>query len=160
MTVNIGERIPNVALAIMGDSGPEQVATEDLFNNRRVVIFAVPGAFTPTCSAQHLPGYIANADAIKNKGVDDIVCISVNDVFVMAAWGKDQGVGDSIIMAADGSGNLTKALGLELDLRDRGLGLRSQRYSMLIENGVVSILNLDEAGAFEVSSAEKMLSDL
>ena len=122
--------------------------------------FAVPGAFTPTCSAKHLPGFVANADAIKAKGVDSIVCLAVNDVFVMDAWGKDRNVGENVTMVADGSGALTEALGLGLDLTERGLGVRSQRYSMIVDDAVVSALNVDESGTFEVSSAEKILEQL
>ena len=160
MAVNVGDSIPDVTLAVMGESGPEQVSTGDLFGGKKVVAFAVPGAFTPTCSARHLPGFVDNADAIRAKGVDSIVCLSVNDAFVMGAWGKDQNVGDKVVMVADGSGALARALGLELDLTDRGLGVRSRRYSMVVDDGVVSALNLEEGGACEVSSAEKILEAL
>ena len=160
MAIGVGDSVPQVALAVMGESGPEQVSTNDLFKGKKVVAFALPGAFTPTCSAKHLPGFVANADAIKAKGVDSIMCLSVNDVFVMDAWGKDQDVGNSVAMVADGSGALANALGLELDLTERGLGVRSQRYSMIVDDGVVSALNVDEGGAFEVSSAEKILEQL
>ena len=160
MAVTVGYSIPDVNLATMGGSGPEQVSTEDLFKGKKVVAFALPGAFTPTCSAKHLPGFVANADAIKAKGVDSIICLSVNDVFVMDAWGKDQNVGDKVAMIADGSGALANALGLELDLTERGLGVRSRRYSMIVDDGVVSLLNLEDGGAFEVSSAEKILEQL
>ncbi len=160
MTVNVGDSIPDVTLAVMGESGPEQVSTGDLFGGKKVVAFAVPGAFTPTCSARHLPGFVDNADAIRAKGVDSIVCLSVNDAFVMGAWGKDQDVGDKVVMVADGSGALARALGLELDLTDRGLGVRSRRYSMVVDDGVVSALNLEEGGAYEVSSAERILEAL
>lgn len=160
MAVNVGDSIPDVTLAVMGESGPEQVSTGDLFGGKKVVAFAVPGAFTPTCSARHLPGFVDNADAIRAKGVDSIVCLSVNDAFVMDAWGKDRNVGDKVAMVADGSGALAKALGLELDLTDRGLGVRSRRYSMVVDDGVVSALNLEEGGAYEVSSAENILEAL
>ena len=160
MAVNVGDSIPDVTLAVMGESGPEQVSTGDLFGGKKVVAFAVPGAFTPTCSARHLPGFVDNADAIRAKGVDSIVCLSVNDAFVMGAWGKDQNVGDKVVMVADGSGALARALGLELDLTDRGLGVRSRRYSMVVDDGVVSALNLEEGGAYEVSSAERILEAL
>ena len=160
MAIGVGDSVPQVALAVMGESAPEQVSTNDLFKGKKVVAFALPGAFTPTCSAKHLPGFVANADAIKAKGVDSIMCLSVNDVFVMDAWGKDQDVGNSVAMVADGSGALANALGLELDLTERGLGVRSQRYSMIVDDGVVSALNVDEGGAFEVSSAEKILEQL
>ncbi|MCE2491878.1 MAG: peroxiredoxin [Alphaproteobacteria bacterium] len=160
MAVHVGDSIPDVTLAVMGESGPEQVSTGDLFSGKKVVAFALPGAFTPTCSAQHLPGFVDSADAIKAKGVDSIICLSVNDVFVMDAWGKDQNVSDKVAMVADGSGVLAKALGLELDLTERGLGVRSRRYSMVVDDGVVSVLNLEEGGAYEVSSAEKILENL
>ena len=160
MAVNVGDSIPDVTLAVMGESGPEQVSTGDLFGGKKVVAFAVPGAFTPTCSARHLPGFVDNADAIRAKGVDSIVCLSVNDAFVMGAWGKDQNVGDKVVMVADGSGALARALGLELDLTDRGLGVRSRRYSMVVDDGVVSALNLEEGGLYEVWSAERILEAL
>jgi len=160
MAVQVGDSIPDVTLAVMGESGPEQVSTGDLFGGKKVVAFALPGAFTPTCSAQHLPGFVDSADAIKAKGVDSIICLAVNDVFVMDAWGKDRNVGDKVAMVADGSGVLAKALGLELDLTERGLGVRSRRYSMVVDDGVVSALNLEEGGAYEVSSAEKILENL
>ena len=160
MAIGVGDSVPQVALAVMGESGPEEVSTNDFFKGRKVVAFALPGAFTPTCSTKHLPGFVANADAIKAKGVDSIMCLSVNDVFVMDAWGKNQDVGDSVAMVADGSGALANALGLELDLTERGLGVRSQRYSMIVDDGVVSALNVDDGGVFEVSSAEKILEQL
>ena len=160
MAIGVGDSVPQVTLAVMGESGPEQISTNDLFKGKKVVAFAVPGAFTPTCSAKHLPGFVANAGAIKGKGVDSILCLSVNDVFVMDAWGKDQSVGDSVAMVADGSGALANALGLELDLTERGLGVRSQRYSMIVDDGVVSALNVEEGGAFEISGAENILEQL
>ena len=125
-----------------------------------MALFGLPGAFTPTCSAQHLPGFVANADALKAKGVDSIVCLAVNDVFVMGAWGKDQNVGDKVTLVADGSAQFTKAAGLELDLIERGLGLRCQRFSMVVDDGVVKSLNIDPAGTFEATSAEKILEQL
>jgi peroxiredoxin len=144
----------------MGEKGPQAVSTDDLFKGKTVALFAVPGAFTPTCSAKHLPGFVENADAIKGKGVDQIVCVAVNDAFVMNAWGKDQNVGSKVTMVADGNGDLTKALGLELDGSKFGLGARSQRYSMLVKDGVVEKLNVEEAGAFAVSNAETLLGQL
>lgn len=144
----------------MGSDGPEGVSTDDLFRGRTVALFGVPGAFTPTCSAKHLPSFIANADALKAKGVDAIVCTSVNDVFVMGAWGKDQSVGDTVEIVADGDAMLTKAAGLELDLTGKGLGLRSQRFSMLVEDGKVKVLNIDPPGAYEKTSAEVLLSQI
>lgn len=160
MAIRVGDSVPDVTLAVMGRGGPEQVSTGELFKGKKVVAFAVPGAFTPTCSAKHLPGFVANADAIRAKGVDLIMCLSVNDVFVMDAWGKDQEASEKVAMVADGSGVLAGALGLELDLTGRGLGVRSQRYSMIIDDGVVSALNLDAGGALEVSSAERILEQL
>ena len=160
MTIKVGDKIPSGSLHVMGPDGPQAVSTDELFGGKRVVLFAVPGAFTPTCSAKHLPGFVEKAEQIKGKGVDSIVCLSVNDPFVMGAWGKDQNVGDKVQMAADGSGTLTDAMGLTFDLTDKGLGKRSQRYAMLVEDGVVKVLNLEEAGAFEVSGADAMLRAL
>ena len=160
MAIRVGDSVPDVTLAVMGRGGPEQVSTAELFKGKKVVAFAVPGAFTPTCSAKHLPGFVTNADAIRAKGVDLIMCLSVNDVFVMDAWGKDQEASEKVAMVADGSGILASALGLELDLTERGLGVRSQRYSMIIDDGVVSALNVDAGGALEVSSAERILEQL
>jgi len=160
MTINVGDRIPDVTLYHMSESGPAPISTNDVFKGRKVVLFALPGAYTPTCSAKHLPGFVAKADDIKAKGVDTIACLSVNDAFVMGAWGRDQNVGDKVLMLADGSGELTKALGLELDLTTRGMGVRSDRYAMIVEDGVVKALNREAPGAFEVSSAEKILQAL
>lgn len=160
MTIQVGDSIPSVTLMRMGSDGPEGVSTDDLFRGRTVALFGVPGAFTPTCSAKHLPSFIANADALKAKGVDAIVCTSVNDVFVMGAWGKDQSVGDTVEIVADGDAMLTKAAGLELDLTGKGLGLRSQRFSMLVEDGKVKVLNIDPPGAYEKTSAEVLLSQI
>ncbi len=160
MMINVGDRIPNVTLYHMTENGPAPISTNDVFKGRKVVLFALPGAFTPTCSAKHLPGFLAKADDFKAKGIDTIACLSVNDAFVMGAWGKDQNVGDKVLMLADGSGELTKALGLELDLMTRGMGVRSDRYAMIVDDGVVAALNREAPGAFEVSSAEKMLQAL
>jgi len=159
MTIKAGDKIPSVDLAIMTDDGPDTISTDDLFSGKKVAIFGVPGAFTPTCSAKHLPGFVNNADALKAKGVDTIACLSVNDAFVMGAWGKDQNVGDNVMMVADGSADFTKAAGLELDLMARGLGLRCQRFAMVVDNGVVSSIHIDE-GTFEKTSAETMLGEL
>jgi len=159
MTIKVGDTVPAGEFAFMGDSGPESIKTDDLFNGKKVVLFAVPGAFTPTCTQAHLPSFVANADKIQAKGVDRIVCVSVNDVFVMDAWGKNQNA-EHILMAADGSAVWTKAVGLELDLVGPGLGMRSQRYSMIVDNGVVTHLNVEEGPVFEVSSAEKILEQL
>jgi peroxiredoxin len=140
--------------------GPNAFKVSDLVRNKRIVIFGVPGAFTPTCSAKHLPGYVTNCDKLKAKQVDEIWCVAVNDAFVMHAWGKDQNCTDKVRMMADGSATYTKALGLELDLTARGMGVRSCRYSMLVEDGVVRSLNVEEPGKFEVSDAETMLRQL
>ena len=160
MTIQVGDKIPSATLQHMAESGPEAITTEAVFAGKKVVLFALPGAFTPTCSAKHLPGFVSKADEIKAKGVDTIACLSVNDAFVMGAWGKDQGVGDKVLMLADGSAELTKAMGLELDLIERGLGLRSDRYAMIVEDGVVTLLNREEPGSFDVSSAETILAAL
>ena len=159
MTIKVGDRVPSVNLAHMTDSGPDGLASDDLFGGRKVVMFAVPGAFTPTCSAAHLPGFVAHADKIRAKGVDDIVCISVNDAFVMDAWGKAQNAG-AIHMVADGNGEFARAAGLELDLVGLGLGVRSQRYAMVVEDGVVTHLHVDEPPTVEGSGAEAILDIL
>ncbi|MCH7485517.1 MAG: peroxiredoxin [Proteobacteria bacterium] len=160
MTIKVGDRIPSVSLNVMGADGPQTIGTDDIFKGKLVALFGLPGAFTPTCSARHLPGFVEAADALKAKGVDSIVCLSVNDAFVMAAWGKDQNVGDKVELVADGSANFTKAAGLELDLTERGLGLRSQRFSMVVDDGVVKSLNIDEPGKLEITGAEKLLEQL
>ena len=160
MTIAIGERLPSARLASMGPSGPETHTTEEIFGGKKVALFSVPGAFTPTCSAKHLPGFVEHADAIAAKGVDQIVCLAVNDVFVMDAWGKNQGVGDKVLMLADGNGEFASALGLGLDATGFGMGLRGQRFSMLVDDGVVTELNIEEPGAFNISSAEHMLGQL
>ena len=154
----IGEAMPAGTLTQMTGDGAVAVNTADLFRGKRVALFAVPGAFTPTCSKQHLPGFVAKADALKSKGIDTIVCMAVNDAFVMEAWGKDQNVGDTVMMLADGNGDYTKALGLELDLSNHGLGTRSARFSMIVENGSVTALNIDEGGALEISDADTLVS--
>jgi peroxiredoxin len=159
MTISIGDRIPNVVVNEMTSEGPAELSSEKLFGGKKVVLFALPGAFTPTCSASHLPGFVANADKIKAKGVDDIVCLSVNDAWVMDAWGKQHNA-EEIHMVADGSANFTQAVGLELDRTQAGLGIRSQRYAMIVEDGVVTSLNVEEGGKFEKSSAESMLAQL
>jgi peroxiredoxin (alkyl hydroperoxide reductase subunit C) len=160
MTIQVGDRIPAATLHYKTDDGIQKISTEELFGGKKVVLFALPGAYTPTCSAKHLPGFVANAGAIKEKGVDTIACLSVNDAFVMGAWGKDQNVGDSVMMLADGNAELTKALGLELDASGAGMGLRCQRFAMVVEDGQVTKLNIEAPGAFEVSSAEAILSGL
>ena len=159
MAIQEGDRLPEATLHVMKGGRPAAVTTADLFGGKKVVLFAVPGAFTPTCSQAHLPGFVAHADAILAKGVDDIVCLSVNDAFVMDAWGKD-GNADALVMAGDGNGTFTKAIGLEMDGSGFGLGTRSQRYAMIVEDGVVTKLAVEAAGAFEVSKAEAMLDAL
>ena len=159
MTISVGDKIPSVELKTMTKDGPDNITTANIFTGKKVVIFGLPGAFTPTCSAKHLPGFVQHANSIKNKGVDTIACISVNDVFVMGAWGKDQNVKDSIMMLADGSAEFAKAAGLELDLISRGMGVRCQRFSMIVDDGIVQSVNID-GGTFEKTSAEQTLSDL
>jgi peroxiredoxin (alkyl hydroperoxide reductase subunit C) len=160
MTIKVGDTIPSMKLMTPTADGPKEISTDEIFKGKKVVMFAVPGAFTPTCSAKHLPGFVTEADAIKAKGVDTIVCLAVNDVFVMGAWAKDQGAGDKILMLADGSAAFTKALGLELDLVGRGLGVRSQRFALVAENGKVTHLAVEPPGGFEVSRAEAILEAL
>ncbi len=160
MTIKVGDTIPSMKLMQATAEGPKEVSTDEIFKGKKVVLFAVPGAFTPTCSAKHLPGFIANADAIRAKGVDTIACVAVNDAFVMGAWAKDQDVGDGIVMLADGAGQFTKALGLELDLVARGMGVRSQRYALIAEDGKVTNLAVEQGGSFDVSKAESVLGAL
>jgi len=160
MTIQVGDKVPSVTLREMTPDGPKPVTTDELFAGKKVAFFALPGAFTPTCSAKHVPGFVQNYDALKAKGVDSIVCLSVNDAFVMGAWGKDQGAGDKVRMLADGNGEFTQAVGLEMDGSKFGMGKRSQRYSMIVDNGVVKTLNVEQPGGFEVSSAEHMLGQL
>jgi glutaredoxin/glutathione-dependent peroxiredoxin len=160
MSVKVGDSIPSMKLMMGTTEGPKEVSTDDLFKGKKVVMFAVPGAFTPTCSAKHLPGFVQNVDAIKAKGVDTVICVAVNDAFVMGVWGREQGVGDKVVMLADGSAALTKALGLELDLTARGLGIRSQRYALIAEDGKVTHLAVEAPGGFEVSKAESILAAL
>lgn len=160
MTIAIGDRLPNVQLHRMGTDGPETISSDELFGGRKTVLFAVPGAFTPTCSRAHLPGYVVKADELLAKGVDQIVCLSVNDPFVMEAWGKQQNAEDRIQMIGDPEGEFTKAVGLEMDLSKRGLGRRSRRYAMVIDDGVVQQLNVEEGGKLEVSDADSMLQAL
>ncbi|MHA1598412.1 MAG: peroxiredoxin [Alphaproteobacteria bacterium] len=160
MTIASGDKIPTATLYTMGADGPEAISTDDLFAGKKVALFGLPGAFTPTCSAQHVPGFLAKADELKAKGIALIVCVSVNDAFVMGAWGKDLGVGDSIVMAADGSGELAEKMGLVLDLTERGLGRRCERFSMIVDNGTAGTVNVDYNGAFDASTAETMLGQL
>jgi peroxiredoxin len=150
----VGDRVPEGTFTRMTPNGPGPITTQELFGGKKVVLFAVPGAFTPTCSKQHLPGYVSNADDIKAKGIDTIACMAVNDVFVMDAWGKAQGVGDKVLLLADGNAEFTKKLGLELDASRFGMGTRSKRFSMVVEDGVVKELNVEAPGEYKVSSAE------
>jgi peroxiredoxin (alkyl hydroperoxide reductase subunit C) len=160
MTIKVGDTIPSMKLMVATPDGPKETSTDEIFKGKKVVLFAVPGAFTPTCSAKHLPGFVQNADAIKAKGVDTIACISVNDAFVMGAWGKDQGTGDKVTMLADGSAAFAKAIGLELDVTARGMGVRSQRYALVAQDGKVTHLGVEQPGGFEVSKAEAILGAL
>jgi glutaredoxin/glutathione-dependent peroxiredoxin len=160
MTIQVGDRLPQATFMTPTPEGPAPISTDEVFKGKRVALFAVPGAFTPTCSAKHLPGFKEQAEAIKAKGVDLIACVSVNDVFVMKAWAKDQGIGDEIMMLADGNGDFTKTLGLELNASKFGMGSRSQRYSLIANDGVVEQLNVEAAGEFRVSSADYLLEHL
>ena len=160
MAIKEGDKIPSGTVTMMTGEGPKPVSTDDLFKGKKVVVFAVPGAFTPTCSAKHLPGFVEKSQEIKAKGINTIACIAVNDAFVMDAWGKSQNTAGKVEMLADGSSKFTDALGLGMDLTDRGLGKRSRRYSMIVDNGVVKKLNLEEGGAFQVSDAQTILKQL
>ena len=160
MTIKVGDKLPSATLVKATENGPDQVSTEDFFAGRKVALFAVPGAFTPTCSAKHMPGYVDNADALKAKGVDEIACVSVNDAFVMDAWGKASNAGDKVTLLADGNGQFAKELGLEMDGSKFGMGTRSQRYSMVVNDGVVEALNVEGPGEFKVSSAEHLLDTM
>lgn len=156
MTIQVGDRIPAATLKVMGEKGPQNVTTADLFNGKKVVMFAVPGAFTPGCSLTHLPGYVVKADEIKAKGVDSIICLSVNDAFVMGAWGKAQNA-EHLLMLADGNADFTKAMGLELDGTGFGMGIRCKRMAMIVDNGVVTHLAIEPPGGIVVSAAEAIL---
>lgn len=158
MSINIGDSLPEVNFNVMGAEGPKAVSTAELFKDKKVVLFAVPGAFTPGCSVTHLPGFVVNADTIKAKGVDSIICTSVNDVFVMDAWGKAQNA-EALIMAADGNGDFAKAIGLELDATGFAMGMRSKRYAMVVENGKVTHLGVDDKG-IKLSAAEAIMDVL
>ena len=160
MTIQVGDRIPSATLVKMTEDGPKPVSTDELFGGRTVALFSVPGAFTPTCSAKHLPGFVEHADDLRARAIDEIVCISVNDPFVMGAWGKSANVGDKVTMLADGNGDFVKALGLTMDGSKFGMGTRGQRFSMLVRDGKVEQLNIEEPGAFKVSSAEHMIEQL
>ena len=158
--IKAGDAIPPFKMTAATADGPKEVTTAEVFGGKTVVLFAVPGAFTPTCNARHMPGYLQNLEALRAKGVDTVACLAVNDVFVMEAWRKDLGVDDRIMMLADGSAALTKALGLELDLTARGLGIRSQRYAMVVRDGTVAHLAVEAPGDFNVSRAESVLEAL
>jgi glutaredoxin/glutathione-dependent peroxiredoxin len=161
MTIKVGDKVPSATLRYLSPEGPKEITTDELFRGKKVALFAVPGAFTPACSQRHLPGYVEKAADLKAKGIDTIACVSVNDAFVMDAWGKNQNCGDKVMMLADGSGEFAKAVGMELDMKTRGLGVRSQRYSMLVDNGTVKSLNVEsQPGQVEASSAEAMLKGL
>ena len=160
MAIKAGDKVPEGKLKVMGADGPMNVDAGELLGKGKVVLFSVPGAFTPTCSAKHLPGFIEKAADLRAKGVQKIVCLAVNDVFVMNAWGKSAGVGDAIVMAADGNGDFSRALGLELDARGFGMGMRGQRFALVIEDGVVKQVHVEAPGEFKVSSAEHVLSSL
>jgi peroxiredoxin len=155
--IKVGDRLPEATFTTPGPEGPQQVTTDQVFKAKKVVLFAVPGAFTPTCSARHLPGYTDKAPEFKAKGVETIACLSVNDAFVMGAWAKDQGSAEHVLMLADGNGDFTNKLGLGMDASKFGMGQRSQRYAMVVEDGVVKDLQVEQAGEFRVSSADFML---
>ena len=160
MTISVGDNMPDTGFTTMTIHGPQSISSDDLFKGKTVALFGLPGAYTPTCSAKHVPGFMANAEALKAKGVDTIACVSVNDVHVMGAWGKDQNVGDTILMLADGSAKFAQAAGIDIDLTERGMGVRCRRFSAIVEDGVVKTLNIEESGVFEISSAEVLLAAL
>ncbi len=160
MTVNAGDHIPDLTLNVVGEDAAQPVSTKDFFGGKTVVLFAVPGAFTPTCSARHLPGFKDHAADFRAKGVDTVACISVNDYFVMKAWAKDQGIGDEVVMLADGNGEFARAVGLDMDGSGFGMGPRSRRYAMIVKDGVIEQLFIEGKGEFKVSSAEYVLEQL
>ena len=160
MTIKVGDKVPAATLKQMTKDGPSNVTTEQLFKGRKVVVFSVPGAFTPTCHAKHLPGFVRDFQQLKAKGVDTVACLAVNDIFVMDAWAKASNSGESILMLADGNGDFTKALGLELDATGFGMGIRGKRFAMIVNDGVLSHLNVESAGEFRVSAAEFVLGQL
>ena len=160
MTIAVGEQMPQVNFTTMTEEGPQPVPPSELFAGKKVALFSVPGAFTPTCSLKHLPGFVQQCETLLEKGIDTVCCMSVNDVFVMDAWGKSQGADGKVLMLADGNGEFTKAIGLELDASGFGMGLRSQRFSLVANDGVVEILNVESGGEFRVSTAEYMLEQL
>ncbi len=160
MTIKVGDRIPSMALVKATAEGPQPVQTDDYFAGRKIALFSVPGAFTPTCSARHLPGFVERAEELKAKGVDEVACTAVNDAFVLAAWAKSAGAEDKVTMLADGNGDFAEALGLTMDGAKFGLGKRGSRWSAIVDDGVVSELNVEEPGAFSVSSAEYLIGQL
>jgi peroxiredoxin len=160
MTIKAGDKVPAVKLKSMTKDGIKDFTTDDIFKGKKVAIFGLPGAFTPTCSAKHLPGFVNHYDALKAKGVDTVACVSVNDAFVMDAWGKAQNVGDKVMMLADGNGDYTKALGLELDARGFGMGVRGKRFAIIVKDGVATHVNVEAGGEFKVSAAEYVLGQL
>ncbi|MEZ5857169.1 MAG: peroxiredoxin [Hyphomicrobiaceae bacterium] len=160
MTIKVGDKIPPVKLFVQGDDGPQAISSDEIFKGKRIAMFGVPGAFTRTCSARHLPGFVGNAEAIKAKGIDEVVCLAVNDAAVMAAWGREHGAGEKVRMVSDGGLELTRALGLEVDLSARGYGMRCKRFSMIADDGVVTHMHLETGGGFGETSAETMLGDL
>ena len=160
MTIKVGDKVPSVTLRYLTPEGPKAISSDEFFADKKVVLFGLPGAFTRTCSERHLPSYVTHAAELKAKGVDTIACLAVNDPFVMGAWGKQHQADDKVVMLGDGSGDFTRAIGLELDRIKEGMGIRSQRYSMLVDNGVVKALHVEQPGQFDVSSAEAMLKAL
>ncbi len=160
MAIQLGEKIPNATLKQLTKDGLQDVSTSELFAGKRVVLFAVPGAFTPVCSAKHLPGFIEKADALKSRGIDSIVCVSVNDAFVMDAWARAQNAGDKVLVLADGNGDFARAMGLDFDGSGIGFGIRSQRYAAVVDDGIVKTLAVEKPMQFEVSSAEAILESL
>lgn len=160
MTISAGEKMPSGTFGIMTEAGPGAMSTDELFSGKKVVLVSVPGAFTPTCSMNHLPGFVDQADALRNKGVETIACMAVNDVFVMDAWGKDRSVGDEVLMLADGNGEYARALGLELDATGFGMGMRGQRFAIVVDDGVATHVAVEAPGQFEVSKVESILDSL
>jgi len=160
MPIAVGDKMPSVMLKTLTGNGPRDISTDELFSKKKVVLFALPGAFTPTCSASHLPGYVVKSDELFAKGVDQIICLSVNDAFVMGAWGREHNAEDRVMMIADGNAELTRTLGLEVDLTAGGMGIRSKRYAMVVEDGVVTLLNVEAPRQFEISDAETILNSV
>ena len=160
MTIKVGDTVPSITLRQMTTDGIKEVSTDELLDSKKVVLFALPGAFTPTCSSKHVPGFIENAEALKGRGVEAIACVSVNDAFVMDAWGRDLGVGDSVLMLADGNADFTRAVDLMFDGSGIGFGVRSQRYAMIVDDGVVKHLAVEDGTGLDVSAAERILAML